>query len=302
TPCDEFAAKDPARLDRYLGINNGLLAARARQNAAPADPCITSPQARYSGPENQLYRLEVHTGGQAWDGKERPAPGVATFKWSRENGAVVFPISGGGGASVLTLDTLGRDDRFGLAEGDWVEVQDDISVLQNSQTPQPLLQVLSIDRTSMSVTLSGASDIGKDLTKHPLMRRWDQKPGDPADGGLRLSSDNAALIIEKTDDQWLDLEDGIQIQFQPPDPQQPRPVYNSGDYWLIPARTSIGDVQWPSEIVRDNQGNPVKDGEGNLVRQRIAVPPAGVKHHIARLAVVTVDSNGVNVLHPTCQK
>lgn len=31
----------------------------------------------------------------------------------------------------MILKNLGRDDRFGLAEGDWVEIHDDDYVLQN---------------------------------------------------------------------------------------------------------------------------------------------------------------------------
>lgn len=60
------------------------LAARSeRPDHADEDPCLVKPDARYRGQENQLYRVEVHAGGEAKD---------ATFKWSRENGSVVFPV------------------------------------------------------------------------------------------------------------------------------------------------------------------------------------------------------------------
>src|SRR5258707_5727923 len=103
----------------------GLLGARAKRGEGPADPCTIAPDASYRGPENQLYRVEIHTGNLG-------APtAVPTFKWSRENGSVVFPIESGGGTNSVVLETLGRDERFGLREGDWVEIQDDVSVLQN---------------------------------------------------------------------------------------------------------------------------------------------------------------------------
>jgi hypothetical protein len=247
-----------------------------------------SPTSRYRGPENQLYRVEIHSG--SFDSGGNPLK--ATFKWSRENGAVVFPIVSGGGINVVTLETLGRDDRFGLAEGDWVEVQDDNSVLQNQATS--LLQVQSIDRVAMQVFLKGTPDttVGSDPAKHPLLRRWDQKAGDPAENGLTLSSaDNAALIAE--DGSWLALENGIQIQFLPADDVTNPNTYRTGDYWLIPARTATGKVEWPTVTPKDSQGNPVKHANGHPVVVPVALPPHGVLHHYAPLALITFDGTSV---------
>jgi hypothetical protein len=291
---------------KFQWENRGRLKAMALQSAAAADPCIISPDARYSGPENQLYRVEIHRGGEVWNGKDITKG--ATFKWSRENGAVVFalarPIAPSAGTTTVLLETLGRDDRFGLSEGDWVEIQDDNSALVN-QVGSPLdsmgnplnqagnlLQVQSIDRTTRQVILSGTPGItvGDDLALHPLLRRWDQKEGDPDEGGLQLGSDGAALIEEDSNTSWLTLEDGLQIQFQPdPKPNPLANIYRTGDYWLIPARTETGDVEWPR----------AKDAEGTLVP--IALPPRGVAHHYAPVAVITVDStDGVQVTHPDC--
>jgi hypothetical protein len=263
------------QLDDHLqGDNRGFLKARAKVKSVSTDPCVIPPDARYRGPENQLYRVEVHSPGPV-RGAGNPTGG-ATFKWSRENGSVVFPIVNLAGAKV-TLENLGRDDRFSLAEGDWVEVEDDDYVLQNrpvQSPPAPLLRVQSIDRSAMQVTLGGTpAGVGTDPAKHPLLRRWDQKEGDPAEGGLQLGSDNAALIVEDSGDTWLDLENGIQIQFQKPGSTAPN-QYRSGDYWLIPARTATGDVEWPTSNTKDG-------------RIPIAVPPDGVTHHYAPLATIT---------------
>jgi hypothetical protein len=203
---------------------------------------------------------------------------------------VIFPIVGGGGTSTVTLENLGRDDRLSLAEGDWVEAQDDDSVLRNRAGN--LLRVQAIDRTSMTVTLSGAPDanVGADPSKHPLLRRWDHKEGDPTEGGLQLTGDGAALISEGSDGGWLSLEDGVQIQFQMGPPAN---TYRTGDYWLVPARTATADVEWPTE--------PAKDSSGNLVTVPIALAPAGVEHHYAPLAVVTL-SNGTITSPAECRK
>ncbi|MEM4988055.1 DUF6519 domain-containing protein [Collimonas sp. H4R21] len=256
------------------------LKARAKLDAGATDPCIIAPDARYRGAENQLYRVEIHSGDTT----------PPTFKWSRENGSVVFPIVSGGGTNVLTLETLGRDDRFGLREGDWVEVENDDYVLQNLASP--LLQVQAIDRVGLSVTLSGSTDSTiNDGAKHPLLRRWDQQQGDATDGGLQLSANGAAAIVEDSTDNWLSLEDGVQIQFQKPGSNAAPNQYRTGDYWLIPARTATGNVEWPSEP--DIQGQPVP----------LALPPDGIVHHYAPLGVLTVDAGGnVAAVSSDCRK
>ena len=248
------------------------LKARAKVAVTSSDPCIIAPDARYRGAENQLYRVEIHSSGVMGDS----AP--PTFKWSRENGAVVFPILSGGGTNTLTLETLGRDERFGLREGDWVEIENDDHVLLNVTTA--LLQVQTIDRTGLIVTLSASVDVAmNDAGRHPLLRRWDQQQGDATDGGLQLAATGAAVIVEDANDNWLTLEDGVQIQFQMPAGATPN-QYRSGDYWLIPARTATGNVEWPTEL--DSQAQP----------SPLALPPDGIIHHYAPLGVVRVDANG----------
>ncbi len=266
----------------------GWLQAIAKQASPSTNPCIINPSASYTGPENQLYRVEINRGGAAGT-----TPGKsATFKWSRENGSVVYPIASGGGTTKVVVESLGRDDRFGLIEGNLVEVQDDRSVLLNQAGN--LLPVQSIDSTSLTVMLGGTPDstIGGDETLHPLLRRWDQTSGDPAEGGLTLDTDNAAFVQEGV---WLTLEDGIQIRFQPADPavtsNPPLNQYLTGDYWLIPARTATGDVEWPK--VTDIHGNPETDSQGNPVP--LALPPHGINHYYAPLAVLSIKGNTISL-------
>jgi hypothetical protein len=267
--------------------NRGYLRARSLKTAASTDPCTVSPNARYRGPENQLYRVEIHTGSLDAAGNAQ----TPTFKWSRENGSVVFPIARASGANSFVLETLGRDDRFGLAEGDWVEIQDDDSVLLNRA--EKLLQIQSIDRPSLTVRLSAApgSNTGRAPEKHPLLRRWDQKAGDPSEGGLELGPDGAALIVQSDaggdGDHWLELENGVEIQFQAPVAGEPDPIYRTSDYWLIPARVATGDVEWPTEAPIDSQTDATPSP--------VALPPAGVTHHYAPLAEVKVDATAVTI-------
>jgi hypothetical protein len=260
--CPEQDAWD-ALVTRWQPASRGLLRAGVQEfDPTGEEPCAISPDSRYRGAENQLYRVEIHQSG---------ALGEATFKWSRENGSVVFPIlaltSGGEPpATEVRLEHLGRDSRFSLTEGDLVEVVDDRLALHNQ--PGPLLKVIAVDPLEYRVTLEGtiAEDWGQLSAYHPLLRRWDYQPGDPALGYPVIAADRALLVAEGED---LLLEDGIVIQFAPP--RDGQHSYRSGDYWLIPARVATGDVEWPGE-----SDNPD------------ALPPFGVEHSYAPLAVVAM--------------
>jgi len=280
-----------ALLEKWQSVNRGLLRARAKApgDAGDEDPCVTPPEARYRGTENQLYRVEVHRGGAAWDGTAGTRSTAATFKWSRDNGTAVYPIRHVEGKEIV-LETLGRDDRFTLQEGDWVEIGDDDYVLLGGV--ESLLEIESIDRAENKVTVKGtpAAGVGRDPAKHPLLRRWDHRAGDPAKNGLELDDSGAALLREVSAEQedeeqegeWLLLENGVCIQFQEQD--QPN-EYRSGDYWLIPARTATGDVEWPG-TVEDPQ----------------PLPPHGIEHHYAPLAIINVTGGTVTVQAPECRR
>jgi hypothetical protein len=257
-------------------LSNALLKADVLLNKSDDDPCNIAPDSRYRGAENQLYRVEIHTGNVNELGKLNGV--MPTFKWSRENGSVVFPVISITVSSETTevrLAHLGRDDKFTLREGDWVEIVDDNYTLRNR--PAKLLKVSAIDRDEMSVTLIGTTEIKAEANSknHALLRRWDQKTGDSSDRDLKLGDDNALKIIEVEDtdeNDWLMLEDGIQIQFVKTGAEMSR--YRTGDYWLIPARTATGDVVWS----KNENGKPQMQ------------PPNGIEHHYAPLAVV--DRNG----------
>ncbi len=214
-----------------------LMAAQLGPAPTDSDPCIIAADARYRGCENQLYRVEIHQGGLA--GTLGGANG-ATFKFSREDGSVIFSVlqaastsqPDGSAQIAVTVASLGRDQRLGLAVNDWVELVDDDYTL--GQLASPLLQVTAIDVSHGLVTLVApkgvtAYAISNSPQKHPLLRRWDQKHGVNTQGCLPLTEGAAH-----------DLEDGIQVTFSPGG------VYATGDYWLIPARVAgNGTLDWP---------------------------------------------------------
>jgi hypothetical protein len=280
--CSSTAALERARLS--------FLRARASQPASQPDACVIDPAARYRGAENQLYRVEIHRGGPA-----RPSgatAGGATFKWSRENGSVVFPVRDlaedtGKSETTAELATLGRDRRLGLATDDWVEVVDDGYVLRAAAEPLHLVE--RIDRDGLKAVLAGLgpADTGQDQALHPLLRRWDHDASDPA------ASDQGALLVTEAADAasgWIELEDGVQVQFPVSAVAGEPNEYRTGDYWLIPARTATGDVIWPRRQV------------GGQVEWE-ARPPNGVEHHYAPLAIASADDNGHwTFVSPDCRK
>jgi len=277
--CPDDTAWEALQND-WQAVNRGLLRARARapEDTSDEDPCVTPPEARYRGTENQLYRVEIHRGNVGSPGAQ------ATFKWSRENGSVIFPILEISG-EIVTVEYLGKDDHLGLQVGDWVEIVDDGYILRGDCAP--LLKVEKIDPDDNQVILSSEPtiDVDHDSFNHPLLRRWDHKRGDPTKGGLELDGEGAAIISEGksgADENWLHLEDGVQIQFAKEGTSTNE--YRTGDFWLIPARTATGDVEWPGTVEKPS-----------------ALPPHGIKHHYAPLAIIDVDVNGQVSILEACR-
>ncbi|MDH3287849.1 MAG: DUF6519 domain-containing protein [Betaproteobacteria bacterium] len=254
-------------------LGTGRLRARARLDKPPTELCVIPPESRYRGAENQLYRVEVHRGGTA------TGANGATFKWSRENGSVVFPIRSLSGTTA-TLENLGRDLHLGLKPGDWVEVVDDAIAL--GEEAGPLAQVDVVNRDDLTVTLKLATGTtsppsyteGSAETQHALLRRWDHA-GDPAvfGGALAITEQDNTEQGLKTG--WIKLEDGVEIWFAKGG------QYRAGDYWLIPARTATGDVEWLDEV--DASGTPRFDADGNPLPALSAAH--GPYHYYAPLLV-----------------
>jgi hypothetical protein len=177
------------------------------------DLCLIGAAGGYKGLENRLYRVEIHAPG---------ALGAATFKWSRDNGSVVFPITEfvAGQPHKIRVKRLGRDQVLTLHEGDFVEVLDDNNELLGQ--PGTIAQIQSIDAANLELTLTGSALSGPTSGKpgdHPKVRRWDQKsvPIAVAAGPIAL-------------------EDGIQIEFSGSN-------FQTGDYWMFAARATDGTIE-----------------------------------------------------------
>jgi len=167
------------------------------------DPCLISPTGGYRGLENRLYRVEIHDPGDI---------GVATFKWSRDNGSVVFPITEfvTGQPTHIRVARLGRDQVLALHLGDFVEVLGDETELK--QVPGTMAQIINIDVANLELTLD--TDVSAhNNEKHCRVRRWDQK--------------SLPITLTATP---IPLEDGLQVTFS-------GNAFRVGDWWTFAART-----------------------------------------------------------------
>ena len=79
-------------------------------------------------------------------------------------------------------------------------------------------------------------------------------------------------LKELEENDWIEIEDGIRIWFEPGG------SYCIADYWLIPARTATGDVEWP----QDQHGRP------------LAKAPDGPKHYYAPLLLQLTEGDPQN--------
>lgn len=216
----------------------------------------------FRGLQNQLYRIEIHDGGSLSNSQP-------TFKMSRENGSVEFRIVSPIKDKTVTLESMGRDARFGLKNGNWVEI---VAPHAHANMPGPLRKVQRVDISARQVQLDQPPPPSFDDRQPLLLRRWDHVAGD-SKSGLQLKEEGAVIIKEGSGEQsWLTLENGLQIQFQRSSPAN---SYITGDYWLIPARVATGGILWP------------QDGA-----YPAAVPPHGVEHYYAPLRIFKLKENG----------
>ncbi len=210
--------------------------------------CQPTPPSGYRGVENQLYRVEIHESGDET---------TATFKWSRDNGSVVVAVNSTSGTTV-NVNSLGSDANLGFAANQWVEISDDTYEFgQTANAPGNLYQIQGTTPEQLYVTMYQPVPAGTvDATRNARMRRWDQFGSSATTMGVPLSVGSP-----------IPLENGIQVQFT-------KGYYQSGDYWLIPARTATGNVEWPP---CGSDGNPCQ-------------PPHHIEVYRAPLACIQWDS------------
>src|SRR5215211_4412611 len=199
--------------DLRATASGGRLSTRARPGSDAENLCIVPPGGGYNALENRLYRVEIHDGGDI---------GNATYKWSRYNGAIAFPVARFDAAVTdrIWLDGLGDDDVLRVSRGDWVEVMDDHTELAGDVGK--LVYVDDIDEGERSIRIKPAIPAGTfQVERHARVRRWDEDV--PTAGSVETAAG------------WNALENGVEIRFSGED-------FQPGDSWAFAARTNTGRV------------------------------------------------------------
>jgi hypothetical protein len=252
----------PGIVQRLRSRRAGCLRARVNPPAGSPDPCLTSPDSRYRGAENQLYRVEIHRGGAAGD---------ATFKWSRENGSVATRVT-------LAGTELTATEPRGLSAGQWVELTNDAQELRGAAGR--LVKLIKVDgnRLSLESPVATPDDVADGEEWPTKARGWDQRKNSA------IALDEGAVPIGESAEAagWIALEDGIEVQFLPSAEPGTANVYTAGDYWQIPARVATGGIEWPTT--------------GDEPPMPLPRPPRGVRHHFAPLATLTAAAGGWTVV------
>ncbi|MCB8984941.1 MAG: hypothetical protein H6659_14010 [Ardenticatenaceae bacterium] len=176
--------------------------------------------------ENELYRLEIH------DAAQGDAP--ATWKWSRENGAIAFALQ----SEALVVEgqqvdvalvarpglqaQLAEDDRVELTCRTW-ELDGRPGLMARIETYLEASEDEAVQKLRLELAAAAQPadlDVLQEAAERPLLRRWDQRPADEGTAVLPLPPGEAVA-----------LERGIMVLF-PADES-----YQSGDYWQFVMRS-----------------------------------------------------------------
>ncbi len=201
--------------------STGALSARTLPAGALPDDsdCKIPPEAGYLSQENQLYRVEIITGGTRAQSR---------FVWSRENGAVEAAL-GRNTDGDFVLQGFIDDEALGFQTGNWVEVYD--AADSHSTRGDTLRQITLTDDV---VTFSASIGDFVQMVR-PRVRRWDQTGNVPQGRTLSVTP--------------VELERGIEVSFI-------NGTYRAGDYWVFEARAATGNIVWP-QYPMDDATDPV---------------------------------------------
>ena len=226
--CD--AIRDNPDWDEWVGKSSGEMRARLAPADNEVDPCVVPKKAGYRGLDNQLYRVEIHEGSWGWvDGVFQKVNNKPTYKWSRENGSVQTSWAGPDAASAkVQVGSVGRDDRLGFAAGQWVELTGDTHEL--NRAPGALRTLTGVDNDTLEFQLDSAGPSRPGVGDAPRIVRWE------GDGAYDVKG------------AYQDLERGVQVLFNKNN------RYQTGDYWLVPARVLTGELGWDDPQLKQQHG------------------------------------------------
>jgi len=207
---------------------------------------------------NQLYRVEIHDPGTS---------NTATFKWSRENGALAAEVTGIN-EKKIKVKYIGRGFETGFVSNEWIEVTNDnlelhgksgvmAQIGESAADESFILKISEKDKTLWYEEIIGggtAADPERLRKLNTRARRWDSAGAKPV-----------------TEGEWIKIENDIEVSFGGKD----TPHYKPCDYWLIPSRGMMRNIYWE----RDSNEAPLFQ------------PAHGVYHYYTCLALMDLSES-----------
>jgi hypothetical protein len=190
TPFTDFEEK--------IAAGDGRLSARTRREEASTNPCIVPPGAGYNGLENQLYRVEVHGAGDAFD--------VTT-----------------GGAGTLVTRVPNTNNQVKFPSGTW-QVDDAVEIFSSKVGSDPMNGTLAfitdVNAGAKTLTLDiNVSDIALDELRLRLVKatyKWSRNNAFVAtsiesinviDQELTVHDLGPDAVLGFREGQWVEISD-----------------------------------------------------------------------------------------------
>lgn len=251
TTCESL----PDDWNNLISPPTGKLNVNTNTDSGDGDnPCLMPLGGGYTSLDNFLYKVEIHNEGSESE---------ATFKWSRYNGSIEASVKEKLNDKKIVVDSLGKDEYMRFKKDNWVELIDDLSVERNSFK---LLQISnSPSEDDMVIEFTEDIDIldaDLDAGKKFKIRLWDQTGDLATDDGIPVNSSD-----------WIKIENGIEVHFS-------EGTYHKDDYWLIPGREALKNVEWPPYDLNE-QFDPQL--------------PKGINHSYCKLALIHVEDDNITV-------
>jgi hypothetical protein len=193
-------------------------------------------------PEEKKPKIKI----RLWDSK--PLSAINKMAWAR-----VDKIAG---ENEIRIRKSERDVPSRFGPGQVVEISDDI--LESAG------RYIQARVTAIKEDAEGYNLILTNPTSHTGIEAKITEQSLPISNNPRVRQLGA-------EDEWVDIERGIQVAFE-----KGEHYYSAGDYWLIPSRALSGQIEWPN----DDKGEP------RFVRR------SGIKHHYSKLASLRKDESG----------
>ena len=204
-----------------------------------ADPCDLPVPGGYTGPENRLYRLAVHSVSTAGGGE-------TVFKWSRDNGAELFPVAfPERPAPSDPVDSLIVGASLPLRDGDLIELRSEATELGDAAPgavgsagfTRPARAQGRLLRLSGGEQVTGANRVftfRDPFTEAPVATI---DPAPFGEVGLKVRRWTGLIRRAGTGPAAFDLEHGIQAEVDG--------RFEPGDWWHYEARTATANANGP---------------------------------------------------------